>query len=116
MTVGVGTLRLGYARAQRGTLLGRGTLLSRARDARRVGAGLYTEGWKLEVSLVVSAVSGGLPVDAGDTQVFVRHQARYDVNLLVAALAQCTLASWAGYGGDVVAPGCQSLDQVRWPY
>ena len=44
------------------------------------------------MSLAVSAVSGGLPVDAGDTQVLVWHQARYHVNLLVATLVQRALA------------------------
>ena len=86
MTVEVGTLRLGYARVPRGTLLGRRELLSRAREVRRVGAGSYTERWKLEMSLAVSAVSGGLPVDAGDTQVFVGHQAWYHVDLPVTTL------------------------------
>ena len=116
MAVEVGTLRLGYARVPRGTLLGQGALLSRVREVRRAGAGSYTERWKPEMSLAVSAVSGGLPVNAGEAQVFAWHQAWYHVDFSVLALPQCSLASGAGYGGDVVAPGCQSLDQVRRPY
>ena len=68
------------------------------------------------MSFAVSAVSGGLLVNTGDAQVFAWHQARYHVCWAVAALPQCPLACEAGLGGDVVAPGCQSLDQVRWPY
>ena len=112
MTVGIGTLLTGCAHARLGTLLGRRALRVRARGAGRVWPGSYTERRELEVGLVVSAVSGGLPVDASDTQILVWHEARYHVNLLVATLAQCTLAGRTGYGGDVVAPRCQCLEQV----
>ena len=113
MAVEVGTLRFGYTRVPQGTLLGRGTLLSRAREIRRAGAGSYAKRRKLEMGLAVSAVSGGLPVNTGDAQVFAWHQARYYVCCSVITLPQRPLASGAGYGGDVVAPGGQSLNQVR---
>ena len=45
MTVGVGTLRPGYARARLGTLLEHGMLLSQACGVGRVGAGSYAERW-----------------------------------------------------------------------
>ena len=68
------------------------------------------------MGLPISAVGSGLLVNTGDAQVLAWHQARYHVRRAVAALPQCPLTGEAGLGGDVVAPGRQSLDQVRWPY
>ena len=68
------------------------------------------------MGLFKTAVGSGLLVNTGDAQVLAWHQARYHVRRAVAALPQCPLTGEAGLGGDVVAPGCQSLDQVRWPY